>query len=336
MTTTVTRALAVMTLLALFVLHRHAPPDLSSPKATVHTFVDALMAKDSPTLVACVSGAKDARSLARLLQDNAKPLHYDIKDLIVEMNGDGAKVAVETEVLNNGGDGVQKVLLVDLLSLKKEGEVWRIVPDADILKGIVAGDSAQTKRLEERSLKVMAAVIGDSEISARAIVLAQEKEGASTCLSNGKHLALALIQYQQDYDEVLPPAKANYSEVVLPYVRDKKAFTCPQDPPGTVSYSLNKNLAGVTNAQIVAVTSTIMLYEGRDMKPDFRHNGKAMIAFADGHVRMCTPDMMHLFSWTPDGKIGAAPDAPPDSPQPPTAPSSPPQPKPKPKTRPGK
>ena len=72
---------------------------------------------------------------------------------------------------------------------------------------------------------------------------AREKARQSACLSNMKQIGLAGMQYQQDYDEQLPPADAqwigfasDWSGLVQPYIKNGTAyastgvFTCPSFP----------------------------------------------------------------------------------------------------------
>jgi len=71
---------------------------------------------------------------------------------------------------------------------------------------------------------------------------AREKARASTCLSNSKQLALAVVMYAEDYDEVLPKTadpdrggggaslnNGSWSMVMAldPYTKNRKIFTCP-------------------------------------------------------------------------------------------------------------
>ncbi|HEY3331739.1 MAG TPA: prepilin-type N-terminal cleavage/methylation domain-containing protein [Capsulimonadaceae bacterium] len=104
---------------------------------------------------------------------------------------------------------------------------------------------------------------------------AREKARQTACLSNGKQLALAFIQYSGDYDEVLPsgvqPCKISASADcrfgvgwpgdIYPYVKAKAAFTCPNDtmqpytggsPSRTwdvLSYSYNYNIPQTDTTQ---------------------------------------------------------------------------------------
>jgi prepilin-type N-terminal cleavage/methylation domain-containing protein/prepilin-type processing-associated H-X9-DG protein len=67
---------------------------------------------------------------------------------------------------------------------------------------------------------------------------AREKARQSACLTNEKQLGLAFMQYQQDYDEILPPAQINatgtynwdslfWHDLIYPYVKSVVFFNCP-------------------------------------------------------------------------------------------------------------
>ena len=69
----------------------------------------------------------------------------------------------------------------------------------------------------------------------------REKARQTSCTSNGKQLALAVLQYAQDYDETFPvainsnymwdPANpfAHWDLIVMPYVKSYGVFACPDD-----------------------------------------------------------------------------------------------------------
>jgi prepilin-type N-terminal cleavage/methylation domain-containing protein/prepilin-type processing-associated H-X9-DG protein len=91
-------------------------------------------------------------------------------------------------------------------------------------------------------------------------VLAQARERArrASCLSNGRQLGLAFLQYAQDFDEYFPltaHAGANFSWTATldPYLRNKQVFRCPGDlsanwsdpaKPRKTSYFLNAYMPG--------------------------------------------------------------------------------------------
>ncbi len=65
---------------------------------------------------------------------------------------------------------------------------------------------------------------------------AREKARQTACLSNMKQIALGIVQYTQDYDELLPPSRNNSMGVVTPwhwliqpYVKNLQVFKCPSN-----------------------------------------------------------------------------------------------------------
>jgi len=129
---------------------------------------------------------------------------------------------------------------------------------------------------------------------------AREKGRQASCISNLRQLAVATLQYAQDYDETLPmsayPAGscvATFNWAVIPYVKNDQVAQCPSDPyamdvnlmfamvggacPGTpryTSYSVNQSLFAdgyrihffggntVHLSEVKRPGETIMLYDG--------------------------------------------------------------------------
>jgi prepilin-type N-terminal cleavage/methylation domain-containing protein/prepilin-type processing-associated H-X9-DG protein len=96
---------------------------------------------------------------------------------------------------------------------------------------------------------------------------AREKARQASCLSNGKQLGLALMQYAQDYDEKVCPTRIVYipgatptygfwGYGIMPYIKNSQVFRCPSDSnPASwneyaawgslkTSYAYNCNAAG--------------------------------------------------------------------------------------------
>ena len=148
----------------------------------------------------------------------------------------------------------------------------------------------------------MAALIGSPAVAQRAMNAATESAITTSCISNEKQLALGIIMYVQDYDETFPRKKAPYNDLIFPYVKNKAIFACPSDAKGTISYTFNPNLQGAKLAEMVSPAETVLLYEGKDKKFAFKHEGKTAVAFADGHVKLLTPEAAANVFWYPAGK----------------------------------
>jgi prepilin-type N-terminal cleavage/methylation domain-containing protein/prepilin-type processing-associated H-X9-DG protein len=67
---------------------------------------------------------------------------------------------------------------------------------------------------------------------------AREKARQASCLANTKQIALAFLQYSQDYDETMPfyftRAQLWWMDAVQPYARSYQIWKCPSDPSPAV------------------------------------------------------------------------------------------------------
>jgi prepilin-type N-terminal cleavage/methylation domain-containing protein/prepilin-type processing-associated H-X9-DG protein len=83
--------------------------------------------------------------------------------------------------------------------------------------------------------------------------MAREKARQSVCGSNVKQLALATRMYQQDYDEMYPPAlvpagKGIVSALTLlqPYMRNTAIARCPDDSKGEIDLTALGDVAPIS------------------------------------------------------------------------------------------
>ena len=122
---------------------------------------------------------------------------------------------------------------------------------------------------------------------------AREKARQISCLSNQKQLGLAILQYQQDYDEYFPCGSvpglggntstygggAGWAGQVYSYVKSAAVYACPDDKGyksvTLVSYGINENLTSgakvdgnntpeggaLSVAKCVAPASTVLIGE---------------------------------------------------------------------------
>ena len=70
---------------------------------------------------------------------------------------------------------------------------------------------------------------------------AREKARQTACLSNMKQLGLAMVQYTQDYDEMMVPSynfppgtNVTWRTLIFPYVKSVNVYTCPSNPKNQV------------------------------------------------------------------------------------------------------
>lgn len=106
-----------------------------------------------------------------------------------------------------------------------------------------------------------------------------EADDNARSLSNLKQIGLAMVQYEQDNDEDLPPMRsaASTQKALFPFVRDSAVF---QQPRTHEPYLPNTSLSGRTLASFNSPSDMVTYYEAVPA-PD----GTRGVAFLDGHVK---------------------------------------------------
>jgi len=157
---------------------------------------------------------------------------------------------------------------------------------------------------------------------------AREKARQSSCLNNVKQLSLAVFQYAQDYDEMLPvyvnpfvPSGSRYwFEVCRPYMKNTQIMTCPSRAKVTYGYGWNIDQMGygsssgcgpaVAYAEIAKPAESIWIAESESSgiypprwitnstyqylyviyRAQQVHNDGGNLGFADGHAKWMQAD----------------------------------------------
>ena len=96
--------------------------------------------------------------------------------------------------------------------------------------------------------------------------------------ARAKAVALGVIQYTQDNDELYPPMHTaqEFQEAVYPYVRSHRAFVSPASGQ---PFLPNPALSGVSLASLGSPATTVLF---QDQAP--YTGGQPLIAYADGHI----------------------------------------------------
>ena len=124
------------------------------------------------------------------------------------------------------------------------------------------------------------------------------------CTCNLKQVALAFLMFASDWDEALPgPMQVTelkqlsptfkpvegpdwWTALIYPYVWDESLMRCPLMGEGEGSgYVYPEHLWGKNVGDIENPSKTILLM---DSEP--RHDGKRVVAFADGHAKACAEE----------------------------------------------
>lgn len=136
---------------------------------------------------------------------------------------------------------------------------------------------------------------------------AREKARQATCLNNQRQITVALQMYSDDYDDKFfpDPSTKAWSKALVAY-NEAQIYNCPSETGrGTNTapeYGFNANLFDLVRGDIKDPTETILtgdlLPESQDgnyaldlmSDLDYRHNGCAVVAGADGHTQILEPE----------------------------------------------
>lgn len=121
---------------------------------------------------------------------------------------------------------------------------------------------------------------------------AREKVRQTTCLSNQRQIAIAIVMEVKDVNERFPTSEEVWSTIKL----KSDILICPTSDEEQNSYGYNAALSGVPMASITSTTSTIVTGDARHGLPgnivntpdqyDRRHNGSFIAGFVDGHAAL--------------------------------------------------
>jgi len=157
---------------------------------------------------------------------------------------------------------------------------------------------------------------------------AREKARQSSCLSNVKQIALATLQYVQDYDEIFPfylhsGFNMNVQTRIEPYMKSAQLWICPSQsanwyyywdnptgtgavtgPVGSYGWSVrlgwNGTIVKLAQATVPAETgmwadcqaSLTILWENNYYRTITPHNDGGNMCYVDGHAKWQNKDYL--------------------------------------------
>ena len=124
---------------------------------------------------------------------------------------------------------------------------------------------------------------------------AREKARTVSCASNERVIALAMLQYSQDWDECLVPHTTNnssWAELIEPYVATRHVYLCPatttDTPPAYIYRAVPAR--GIKQSLLKEPATQVMGIDGNQQGIAWRHMDHANAWFLDGHVKLLGKD----------------------------------------------
>ena len=142
-----------------------------------------------------------------------------------------------------------------------------------------------------------------------ALAKAKQRAQSIHCINNEKQIALAVLIYAGDNNDVLPPA-INWCDAIQKNMGSPTPFQCPTgDPSQRSHYGFNARLGGLDDKKLANPASVVMIFEidggwnvsgGPELLPKSSRHGKAIaVGFADGHVELVPPARLRQLNWEP-------------------------------------
>ena len=160
---------------------------------------------------------------------------------------------------------------------------------------------------------VLPVVVIALAVTMPALNVAKRTAQRVVCAQNMKGLSMAIMVYADDYEGRLPTAD-QWCDLLTEHADvSKKSLRCPIEPEGSFSYAFNRNLDGLTTADVGA--DVVLLFEsepgrnmtgGQEILKTNRHPardrasfGGSNVAFTDGHVEFVNADKIPKLKWIP-------------------------------------
>ena len=267
-------------------------PALSAPEQAVYSFVKALNRDDWNGAARWILDAEPTASRRALWREmgrraRADKLRFHISHLKVVPDGDGAAASFYTHSglsIARYPESRERGTRGDL-RLSHTSQGWRIVPEPRDL----------SPRAEPFDLLPwLAAALRQAQapfsVRARCEIL--------PCRENLYWIGQALLSAEENSFH-----RAQFDFMVRgePNVSpNPKEYThCLADVPGTVSYAFNDRLQKVLRASLRDAKHTVLVYEGRAEKLNFKHDGLAGVLCADGTMRFVNRVEAKTLRWMP-------------------------------------
>lgn len=262
--------------------------DLSSPRSTIHSFVGSLNQYNYKQAGLCVRNANP--KIIKQLVDLAKARKNDeVSKYIIN------KIDITIDDANNTATATVALSpdqSISHLQLVRQDDKWKIVP----------------VEFHPANIRNPLSYIASLLASLQPIKINREHEDVAYCQTNLKQLSLTVSMFEQDNNNIYSFTNKTWIESLKPYMTaaQRPILICPDDKSPSqhsngnkTSYSFNDNLTNCSGDSIKDPSKTVMLYEGTNTKLNFRHNGKANVAFADGYVKLISSQEAQSLRWTP-------------------------------------
>jgi prepilin-type processing-associated H-X9-DG protein len=297
--------------------------DLTTPAKAIESFLLAVSSHNDLAASLCVVGGKPSPSLNQLQRlDNLFYYHVESTGFAsrsIQAKIDGGKATATLKVAMvaslNGREFFRSPETEDRVELQHVGADWKIVPQHDpaALEEMIS----KPETMQGHMVSYTASVYAFPDL----FVTVRRRAIEVKCRQNLKVMCLLALEHSQDHHDTFGFKPAEFKTSLFPYylklqnnmtnrarpvqslldeeTRRAIEFHCPLDAKGEMGYAFNANLYRVPDSAIKDPARTVLFYEGKNGKLAFRHNGRANVGFADGHVETIDAAAAKQLVWLP-------------------------------------
>lgn len=136
------------------------------------------------------------------------------------------------------------------------------------------------------------------------------------CSNNLKQLALGVMMYASDHQELFP-SLSTWSDLVYTYTQSTKCCECVSEAKQRYGYAMNRRLDGKKTSDVSDPAKTVMMFGSREGKnnaggPELavshpHSDSDVMLVFCDAHVEAVPISRLNSLRWAPSGGEGSGP-----------------------------
>ena len=253
-----------------------------APEVVVEAFAKAISDGDLTAAAAMVKGGRTDADFQEIAREYPKPpVAISVSVFQTFVAGDKGMCGCDLLEVPTVGNVHWGFRAYDPLRLERIDNAWKIVPP-----------DLETTRSDLSAYARVLAGHGPDSGHGRAVADAEQ------CGWRIRRLCLAFAFVAADDPKLSKVKPDAWKNAIKPYVESEAFFHCPDDKSGNVSYSLNP-VGKSAWASSPLSEETVLFYEGRKMKLDYRHNSRACVGFMDGRSRLVTPAEAKRLRWNP-------------------------------------
>lgn len=245
-----------------------------TPEAVVQKFVSFVNARKVDALAELVQNASVSIGVRAILSNPQMP-PISVTKLATKITGNTARVTlVFSSPAMTTKPERESVMLV------KSGKAWLLTPE----------------KANPGNVNSIVQMCVD-----QAVVFSDAKDRMYTrkCTESLTELAVATRANVAEQGNVFRLTAANWKAKMMPYAKGEYSFGCMTKKSKGSAYAFNAALAGLSAAKLRSPGTLVMLYEGSGGKLRFHPDGRAGVAFADGHVKRVNAVEAKKLRWKP-------------------------------------